>query len=132
MPSFQTGKLGKAKVGATDVNIEGWNFDPQAEELETTHSGGAGYKTVEDGIKSGSGSLTATWDVDADPSASPPNFVPGTKLVNLVLYIGDPANNNTIDCASALVVGMPIVSEVKGLVKYTMNFVTDGPYTMPS
>lgn len=126
-----SGKIGKVTVGATNMDVTQWQCTPSSDNPETTNSGTAGFYTEVMGISKCEGSFECNWDTDKVPFASPPNLNPG-QVVALKLYIGDPASNKYVDIPTARIASVPIVSEVKGAVKFTCNFVSNGAFTLPT
>ena len=132
MADILSGKIGKAQVNGTDLDITEWSFDPQADELDAGHTGGAGFANYEAGLKRATFQISANWDADAHPTSSPPALIPGTKLTNVHLYLGDPADDNKVVMASALITGLPISSSVGELVTWQYNGRSNGAYVLPS
>ena len=124
MGNFLSGKDGEVTVGATAINVTGWNFDQEVDTLETTHSGSDGLEEHITGIKRASGSFTANWDTEAPASTNPPDLNIGSTLTSMKLYME--ASGDYIAIPLATVTSVPIVSEVKGLVSYTCNFKVNG------
>lgn len=122
---YLTGKSGKVAIDGADYNVTGWKFDPQCEVLETTHSGSAGFRTFDAGIKGGTGEAT----LNCPAAAIPENLAPGTELANVELFC-DSVAEVPIKVAFALgiVSGLPIACEVKGLVTITLSFTVKGEY----
>lgn len=127
---FKTGTLGKATVGTTDINITEWSIDPKGEKDETTHTGSAGYETWEPTTKGCSGSFKFKWDANAKPTTAPPALLPGTKVLLLKLYIGDPTDAVYHDFPEVVIDGLPMVSNVKAVVDVTCNWTANGTFTL--
>ena len=132
MSDILKGKIGRADVGATTLEITGWSFEPTVEELDSTHTGSAGYGKVEDGVKRATLQISANWDADAHPTADPPNLVVGTKVSNIKLFLGDPADSNYVDIPSAMVTSKPVSSDTGSLVTWQCNLRVDGTWTEPT
>ena len=128
----KSGKLGKCKVGSTDVHVSKWSIDPVAELNEATDTSTLGYNAYNVGTLGATGQLTMEWDPLAHPTADPPNLVPGAIITTLYLYIGDPADDVKYDIPEAIVSGTPTASEAKGKVSFEVNFTVNGAFSMPT
>lgn len=119
---FLTGKDGSVTLGGQERNVTGWKFDPQCEILETTHSGSGGFRTYEPGPKGATGEFTMNCAV----AGLPAGLMPGTEVSgSLKLKSG-----MTITIGRALISGMPIQSEVKGLITLTVSFTVSGSFNV--
>jgi len=130
--AFESGKLGKVTVGVTDIDITGWTLDFEAESLDTTSTGDAGYASSIMGVESARGTFTANWDSAAQATDNPPDLTPGATPAKVRLYIGDPANANFFDLTSVMILGCSMSSGVRGLVSYTCNFEATGAWVYPT
>lgn len=131
MATFLSGKIGKVTVGATDINVTGWQATPETTVLDATNSGSAGYVTSVDGVHKCNGQFECDYDTDVPPFASPPNLNVG-QVVALKLYVGDPASNKYVSIPTARISQTPIVSEVLGKVKLTCQFESMAAFTLPT
>lgn len=141
--NFQAGTRGKLYAIAindpldvpieTALKIEGWTVDPKIGIARTTHSGSAGFATKEVMAKEASGTMKCTYDALQVPFTEVPALKPKTRMTAR-LYIGDDPidNNNSFWYFPVmLIVGVPMVSEVEGMVTYTINWESSGTFTYP-
>lgn len=131
---FLSGRGGKVLVGSTDMNVTGWSFNPECKTEDTTNTGdiAADGNTYESHLLTtlaAKGNFKAEWDANNKPVSAPPNLQPG-QSVALKLYF-EPAGDY-INIAAATITSLPIVSEVKGKISFTCEFLVNGTWMMPT
>lgn len=131
MATFHSGSLGKAQFNGTDLHVTGWTCSFDDPILDTTNTGTNRYDTGIYSVSKASGQITADWDSDtASGGTLPPKIQRFASLTNVRLYIGDPANNKYHDFPSVLVSQNAHTSEVKGKVSYTLQWQSNGTFTV--
>jgi len=130
MATFHSGSLGKAWFDGQDLHITGWTCSFDDPVLDTTNTGTRRYETGIFSVSKASGQITADWDSET-ATGLPPKIQRFAELTNVRLYIGDPdVNNKYHEFPSVLVSQNAHTSEVKGKVSYTLQWQSNGTFTV--
>jgi hypothetical protein len=129
--NYFVGKHGKALVGSTDCNVEGWSVDHDADRIDVTSTRTAGYRGVITGVQGSTFTLTLSWDAAANPLDSPPALKAGTTLSTVKLYL------NTVTSPywsypTAKVLKTSNESKVDTKTTITVSCEADGTFTPPT
>lgn len=127
--AFFTGDRGIVTAGAITLKVARWTVQPEAELLETTHTGSAGFREYLASLKQLTGEVEFLFDAAANPHASPPNINPG-EAVALKLYLRDPAGP-FYDIPVAFIRAPRITSRVGAVVTVVFAFQSSGAFTLP-
>ena len=132
MATFHSGSLGKAKFDTAELHVTSWTCSFDDPPLDTTNTGTNRYETGIYSVSKASGQITADWDSDpvSSPATIPPKIGRFAVLTNVELYIGDPANGKKHVFPSVLVTQTAHTSEVKGKVSYTVQWQSNGTFTV--
>lgn len=128
MATYINGQSGKVSVGATDIDVESWQANAQAEALDTTTTGSNGWEENITGIKSIEGSFKTFWDTAAVPTAATPGLTPGASAT-LKLYVG---NSNKFLTGTGRITKVTPENPAKGVVGFSVDFKGTGSWTFPS
>ncbi len=127
---FQSGRYGKALVGAVELAITGWTMNPTTEVVRFRNSLTSGGTLKEPTFTDGTGSMTVDHDFDASPFDAPISIVVGQFLTGVKLYLRKStpalASEPYWDLRSILVTGTPQSLEIEGKIQTTFNFEVDG------
>ena len=134
--SGASGKTGRIFIAGQELCVEDWNIQETGTEVETTSTCDAGKKTQEIGNQQLVGTISATWDISANPLATPPNMNVGVKHAATKMYLHSTAGVGLED-GPVWTLKMHILDSdtsvpVDGKVTITWNFKSHGSYTLPS
>lgn len=129
--AHKSGKEGKVKVDATDLNITAWSRSETMPTEDTTDTGDDGYRNSVNTIREASGTVEADWDAASRPHDDPPDIVTGSEVA-LYLYVGDPADDKKYTHPIAVVTEVSTNSAVRGKVSYSFSWESRGSWTYPS
>lgn len=120
--AFYSGKRGKVMVGTDNMRVQGWGYDPKDDLQDITNSEDEGFERFQSGIGGATVTFNAVWDPANEPI---PKLQPGKEVV-ITLYAGDDDQTEVFK-VNAIIEGTPVVSEVKGMLKFTCNARQQGP-----
>src|SRR5688572_29777341 len=128
MPTYINGFGGNFAVGANTLPIESWSLNVNAEALDTTNTGDAGWESNITGAKSAEGSVKAYWDSAANPMTAPLSILAGSTAT-AILNIGSSGKSFTVP---ARITQVTVENPVKGVVPFNFSFKANGSITYPS
>lgn len=123
------GNQGKVTIGGSNVHVTKWTGVARADILDTSDSGGSGYKTNIAGLKSFTASFDGNYDASNPPFASPPNLNPGESLA-FVLFL-ESASGGQISGTGRLG-EITVNSVVNGVVTFSANLESNGSFSLPT
>lgn len=133
---YYAGKFGKVTLDTNEygeeIAVKSWKASHTVGELDTTSTTSLGKYEVQGGIEKVEGSFEAEWDVETSPFTSGYGISAGDNLTNLTLYVSNAQNGPHFDLPLAFVKSVDVDSGVDGVVKYTVNFVSNGTFTLPA
>lgn len=127
------GYLGSVKAGALNVGTaKAWSLDISADNTDTTTFGDAGWKTNVQTLKGWSGSITCVFDAgnDTGEAAVIASLTAGTVVALTLLTGAIGAGTAETYAGDAHVTGMPVASEVSGIMEVTFSFTGTGELTL--
>lgn len=128
MPTFVMGNGGTFTIGTNSMSVKKWTLSKKNRIAETTHSGSNGWATRQKTVAEADGTAEILWDSTLTTE-------------NAGLDQGDTGNLDLKVGASALVyTDIPIIVESftmdvdqeTGLVKYTVNWLSNGTVPDPA
>lgn len=125
------GKNGRFTAGAVNLRLQGYQVTDKCEDADTTNIEGAGFAEEIDGIRSADVSANGVWDAARQPYVNPPNFVPGTFLVNVTIYVNVTDTTNYA-FPSFFVVSVAVTINVHQAVQIALTGKSDGTFTPPA
>lgn len=127
MSSAFSGVLGTVKSGSTDMDVQGWQGDPEVNTFDSTTTADAGWDDTSAATKKFSGSFDFFYNTSKKPTGSSANLTPGNKPT-LTLQ----ATTGETFSGAALITKLSLKSKVKDGFMVTASFVSSGAWTYPS
>lgn len=124
-----SGNKGKVTCGGVDVHVTGWTAAAEADALDTTHSGGNGYRSNIPGVKRLQARFRGFYDAERPPFGSPPDLNPGSS-VSFALYL-ESASGPQIS-GTGTVTGIVVESVVNAVVNFAATLESNGSFTLPT
>ena len=125
-PNYSHGKDGCVTVGSTELRTSSWDLDYGNETKEVTTCQSGGWREYIAGLSGGSGTFKAFWDLNANPTASPPGLLPGS-IVTLKLYV---SATSYFRC-DAIIESLKVTVDVNDVINWTASFKATGAITLP-
>lgn len=126
-PVYTNGFGGSAVFASATLLVDSWSLNINAESLDTTNTGDAGWVSNITGAKSAEGSCKAYFDTNAVPTGAA-GILPGSSGT-LSLNVG--ATGKTY-AFTARITQVSIENPAKGVVAFNVNFVSTGAVTYAS
>ena len=127
MASFYAGWNGELKLGANTYCITEYTISYDADILDTTTTCSGGDQENVSGIISAKLSCKANWDSNVNPFTATPDVLPGDTGVATV-KIG----SNKHAAITYRVQSVTLGNQVRGLVPYSFELVSNGSFNLPS
>lgn len=127
------GYLGSVTAGASSVGTaKSWSIDLSADNTDTTTFADAGWKTNVQTLKGWSGSITCVFDAggDAGEALLIASLTAGTEVALVLLTGGTGSGAAESYSGNAHVTGIPVASEVSGIMEVTFSFTGTGALTL--
>lgn len=125
--SFLSGEGGYVDIDGQRLDVETWSISPTVSEDESTNTGSGGYYESVDCVAKCTGKVTCKWDADNPPTTDPPGILPRARPA-IKLYVGDSGDYH--DFPIALILGVPTELDAKNAIKFSFDFVNQGPFTL--
>jgi len=127
MSTAYSGKDGKVKANAVDMNVSKWSASVTVAEVDCSTTGDAGWTDTRGWVKSVEGSFEFNFDTGKSPFAAAQLLTPG-EICPLELFV-DPTKKLA---GNALITKVDPTSEYKGKITATANFKNSGAWTLPT
>jgi predicted secreted protein len=124
--TFVNGFGGSVTLGSATYDVTDWSLTVNAEAVDTTNTGDAGWESNILGAKSWEGSAKSFWDSAADPAGTA--FAAGVRAT-ITLLVAATGKSYSGSCQ---LVADNIENPVKGAVAFGFNFKGTGPLTYPA
>jgi hypothetical protein len=118
----------KVRINSAVLYNAKWTATPETAYLDTSNMEGAGYEDQIGGLSKLDVHIEGWWDAGANPYDGPLDLQDG-EVVDFVLYTNDLGSPNW--SGTALVKGMPMTSDVKDAIKYTLDMKAKGEFLYP-
>ena len=128
MATYYSGTSGDVTFDGVTLNVTNWSFKDEATVAETTHKSGNGFYSSHAVKRKGSGSIEANYDGDIN-YGSPPCLIAG-NTGSATLPLTSSSGSDMIS-GTILVLDCDYSHELDGFFKYTINFETQGSYSVP-
>ncbi|WP_020469318.1 phage tail tube protein [Zavarzinella formosa] len=125
--TYLNGFGGNAEFATSTLQVESWSLNINAESLDTTNTGDAGWVSNITGAKSAEGSCKAYFDVSAVPTGAA-GLLPGSSGT-LTLNLGASGKAYMF---TARITQISVENAAKGVVTFGINFVSTGAVTYAS
>jgi hypothetical protein len=126
-----TGNDGDATFNGTELYITGWSVDNEAEEHDTTNTGGSGYGDLITGTKRLTATVDLNWDASINPMDNPPNLVAGATITTTKLYLDGKSSPYWL-LPSAKVTRVNATSRVGSVTTFSVTIRSKGTFTPPT
>lgn len=126
-----SGKDGRVTVGGVNLTLEFWEVDPEANPISGFSFESQGWDEGIFGKKSARVRLRGYWDADQNPHGSPPRFLAGEIIDNVLLYIAKNTQKH-FNFPKFRVQRVPVRNEADGRVDYEVEGMNQGPFHYPA
>ena len=126
----QAGCKGNGEINGTRVDVTNWDFTSETTFEDATDTGDNCFENKIATFTKGTGTMDLVIDDTNMPTANPPNLNRGTQVTNLFLFIGDTVKKISLPLYNILSVNF--MSDVKGLVTFTVSFEVAGTLSLPT
>ena len=127
MATFLNGFSGQIQLASGTLQVTDWTLNVNAEAVDTTNTGDAGWESNILGAKSFDGSFKTFWDSSAVPTGAP-GFTAGARGT-LTLNVG---NSGKSYVGTAQLTQVVVENPVKGAVAFNCTFKGSGAITYAS
>lgn len=118
-------------VNGTTVNATTWAVQSQTDWQDVTNFETQGYAEGVFGIRSASVQLELYWNAAQNPFDNPPSLKDNTILDSVILYI-NVTDISHYTFAKLAVVSCSLQTPTRGVVTYSVQCQSDGPWTEPT
>jgi len=129
------GKMARTFIGGNEFCNTEYNFTEMAEEEDTTNSCSEGFNEYEYGNRHIEGSITADWDIGANPFVDPPALVAGGEYRFLGYIHSAPGigaeEGPRLEIDMMKINNVTITLPAKGKVTVSFDFKSSGRYSLP-
>ena len=125
--TFLNGFSGSIQLAVANLDVTDWTLNVNAEAVDTTNTGDAGWESNILGCKSFDGSFKTFWDSTTVPTGAA-GFIAGARGT-LTLNVG---NSGKSYVGSVQLTQVVIENPVKGAVAFNCTFKGTGPLTYAS
>jgi predicted secreted protein len=125
--SFLNGFSGNIQLGANNLDVTDWTLNVNAEAVDTTNTGDAGWESNILGAKNFDGSFKTFWDSTAVPTGAA-GFTAGARGT-LTLNVG---NSGKSYVGTVQLTQVVIENPVKGAIAFNVTFKGSGALTYAS
>jgi hypothetical protein len=134
--SGRGGKMARFFAAANEFCAEDWDIEEVGDEFDTTSTCSGGDEEWDVGNTRLEGNVNYTWDVTANPFASPFSLTVGSKHLNTKLYVHATAGAGLQDgpfwSFTMRVTRHRNSNAIKGKFTGTISFKSTGSYTVPT
>jgi len=130
--AYLSGSTGSVNPGGSVLAVTGWDMTIESGEIDVTNTGSTGNQFIADGVHVANGSFSGFWDgADAVTNFNSNVLRPGAAAYALDLEL-DVGGSNKDFSFSATTTRIPITSEVKSGIKWSVEFRSQGLITFPT
>ncbi len=116
-------------VGSTDLDVQGWTADVEANTFDSTTTADGGWDDTTPATLKLGGSIDFFYNKNKKPFGSL-NMIPGTIMSGMKLYIN--LSDGEYLTGSGLVTKMSLKTKTKEGVVVTASYVNKGAWVLPS
>lgn len=131
MPTPLSAKNSKARINGNILYNVNWTVTPESDLLDTSNKEGMGYKDYIAGLSGIKVHFEGWWDGGADMYDAPLSVFDGAILQNILLYVDD-IGSPAWQLPLAIVGPVPMMADVKDLIKYTFDCNGKGVFIYPT
>lgn len=127
----RSGKNGRFSVNGTTINATQWQVAGQADFIDVTNFETQGYSEGVFGIFTASVSIELYWNAAQNPFDNPPALKQGQLLEQCKLFV-NLTDTTHFNFPYLAIVTCTLATPVRGVVTYSIQAQSDGPWTEPT